>query len=268
MRRWLRSSHRVLGREFLGIMGLFVPLMVAADIILTSPDGAHGFALSVFGFSDRARKNWKARLEERAVEAVRRAFMFDLKNKRKPIQTIERLSFGDEALMASAKGMLDLLSGDFDNIKDREGAVEVLAPAYADSREPALRATEIGRRYRSLMRALHPDSLAHILPADVLQTAPGKAGDDPESDHHRNGVPAVSAAAPCGVRNDRSDDRERDGLLRVDSGHTPLLHSRSSRCAVESACTFRAREASPVLLYSITGESGRGNDYGDSGCYQ
>ncbi len=164
----------VLGREFLGIMGLFVPLMVAADIILTSPDGAHGFALSVFGFSDRARKNWKARLEERAVEAVRRAFMFDLKNKRKPIQTIERLSFGDEALMASAKGMLDLLSGDFDNIKDREGAVEVLAPAYADSREPALRATEIGRRYRSLMRALHPDSLAHILPADVLQTAQEK----------------------------------------------------------------------------------------------
>lgn len=166
------GTREVLAQELRGIVNVFVPLIVAGDSILAAPNGVYGFALAMFGFSERERRSWSERLHDLALLTVRRAFLFDLKNHRKPDHTIERLSFGDEDLRLNATALIDFVSGDFANRHDREAAVRVLAPAYADSREPSLRATEIGRRYRNLMRALHPDSIQRLLPTFAQKADP------------------------------------------------------------------------------------------------
>ena len=51
----------------------------------------------------------------------------------------------------------------FDTVADKDAVVDALAKVYADYRRTGLLAQEISRRYRRMMRMLHPDNLDRVL---------------------------------------------------------------------------------------------------------
>jgi hypothetical protein len=89
--------------------------------------------------------------------------VLDLKNGRKPDGTIRRLSFDNEELCANTLAELDLFTGQFDCLEQREVVVNRLSGTYASFRHDSLLATELGRRFRRTMRVLHEDNLHRVL---------------------------------------------------------------------------------------------------------
>jgi hypothetical protein len=161
---WHRAA---LVRELNRLRHLAEPLLLLADLYFAEPDGGWRFAMALFGFSDSQRGHWERCLESNARTAVNRRFLSDLRLGRKPAATIEQLCFGDTGRADLLKSELDLLSGEFDSLGQRDKVVSALAPIYASYRDRPLRATEISRRYRSMMRLLHPDSLNNLVPEDA-----------------------------------------------------------------------------------------------------
>jgi hypothetical protein len=156
----------VLMGELRGIAHLTAPLLLISDLILASPTGALDFAMAIFGFSELSRERWERALEEKAKRIVRRAFVLDLKNGRPPDATIRRLSFDNEQMCELCLSELDLCSGQFDSLAQREVVVNRLSGSYASFRHDSLLATELGKRFRHTMRVLHEDNLQRVLRKD------------------------------------------------------------------------------------------------------
>lgn len=150
-------------REILRIERLFTPVLLSADRILDVPDGANTFAVAFFGLVGRGRRQWEEKLTHLAEDAVRRAFLDDLRAGRSPVPTIEKLTFGNREALDWAIGELDAASLQFDNLRQRERVVRFLAVFFASYREQELLGGEILRRYRSLMRLMHEDHLRRVL---------------------------------------------------------------------------------------------------------
>lgn len=153
-------------REILRIERLFTPVMLTADRILDVPDGANTFAVAFFGLVGHGRQQWEAKLTRLAEEAVRRAFLEDLRTGTTPLRTIQRLTFGNREAFERALGELDGVTLQFDTLRQREQVVRFLAVFYASYREQDLLGGEILRRYRSLMRLMHEDHLRRVLTPD------------------------------------------------------------------------------------------------------
>jgi len=153
-------------REILRIERLFTPVMLTADRILDVPDGAYTFAVAFFGLVGRGREQWEKKLTRLAEDAVRRAFLDDLRVGSTPLRTIEKLTFGDREALEWAIGELDATTLQFDTLRQRERVVRFLAVFFASYREQELLGGEILRRYRSLMRLMHEDHLRRVLAPD------------------------------------------------------------------------------------------------------
>ena len=158
---WRQS---VLERELERLNLLATPILILSDLYFTEPDGGWNFAMAMFGFSTKQKRLWDECLEESSFNAVTRFFLFDLRAGRTPQETISTLCFGDTHLEEQLINELDLLSKKFDSFEQRDIVARALAPIYAGYREKSLRTAEIGRRYRSVMRLLHTDSLQNLLP--------------------------------------------------------------------------------------------------------
>ena len=156
----------VLMAELRGIAHITTPLLLVSDLILATPTGSVDFAMAMFGFSEVSKARWEHALEEKAKRVVRRAFVLDLKNGRKPDGTIRRLSFDNEELRDNTLAELDLCTGHFDSLEQREVVVNRLAGTYASFRHDSLLATELGQRFRRTMRVLHEDNLHRVLRED------------------------------------------------------------------------------------------------------
>jgi hypothetical protein len=150
-------------REIVWLHQMMTPLLVLSDLLLRAPTGSYQFALAVFGFTDDSRLTWKQHLAVHSEKVVRRVFVNDLKNGRKPLASIKMLSFGDDSLVDELRGELDLFTEDFDSVRQRGIVVGRLAAVYASYKEDMLLTTEVGRRYRRLMRVLHEDNLRRLL---------------------------------------------------------------------------------------------------------
>jgi len=160
-------------REILRVEGLFTPVMLTADRILDVPDGANTFAVAFFGLVGNGRQQWEAKLATMAEEAVRQAFLRDLREGLSPVQTIRRLTFGNREAFETALGELDATTMRFDSLRQRERVVRFLAVFYASYRQQELLEMEILRRYRSLMRLMHEDHLRRVLePVHFAEVAP------------------------------------------------------------------------------------------------
>ncbi|MCJ8328909.1 MAG: hypothetical protein HRT89_19790 [Lentisphaeria bacterium] len=144
-------------------------LMNMSDMLLNRPDGALTFAMSIFGFSPSYKEKWFDILVHYSSIAVRKCFLRDLRYNRSTMETIKVLSFGDEHIQKRIHEEIDLLHEQFDSIKQREIAVNILAHVYADYRKDGLIAQEIARRYRRLMRVLHEDLLNQVLSKEHLK---------------------------------------------------------------------------------------------------
>lgn len=154
--------------ELRRIMALYPVVMLAADLILVLPDGCEKLALAFMGLAGQGRKQWDQRVEDFAVRVIRRMFIVDMREGRKPLATIQRLTFGDQLAFRRACSQLDIVQEQFDSIKQRERVIAILASFYASYRHASFLATEVSRRYRSLMRLLHEDYLRQHLPAEEL----------------------------------------------------------------------------------------------------
>jgi len=82
--------------------------------------------------------------------------------------TIHRLCFGLPELETNVRRELDFISQSFDSVAQRELVIDKLCPAYSSFRKQPLLNTELGRRYRRMMRLLHEDHLRRVLRADQL----------------------------------------------------------------------------------------------------
>jgi len=155
--------------ELRRITALYPVVMLAADLILTLPDGSEKLALAFMGLAGQGREQWDQRVEQFAVRVIRRMFITDMRNGRKPLTTIQRLTFGDLVAFKRACAELDIVQEQFDSIKQRERVIAILASFYASYRHAQFLAAEVSRRYRSLMRLLHEDYLRQHLPPDQLE---------------------------------------------------------------------------------------------------
>ncbi len=173
-------------KEITRIESLFTPLMLAANLILSVPNGAYRFAVAFFGLVGKGREEWEQRLLQLAETAVRRMFLRGLKERRKPIEIIRKLTFGDETALARLRGELDWTTESFDSLEQREKVTRHLAFFYASYREPKLLAAEVAQRYRNLMRLMHEDNLRRVLlpehfeilrEADIIRDLSAVAGD-------------------------------------------------------------------------------------------
>jgi hypothetical protein len=161
------KSAALLG-ELRRLDALYPLVMLAGDLILTLPDGCEKLALAFMGLAGRGREQWDERIERFAERVIRRMFITDMREGRKPLATIQRLTFGDQVAFNRACAELDIVQEQFDSIKQRERVVSILASFYASYRHAAFLATEVSRRYRSLMRLLHEDYLRQHLPAEQI----------------------------------------------------------------------------------------------------
>ncbi len=157
---WRRAALR---RELEAVTALFTPVLLLADLPLNTAGGTRCLALSLFGFAPDREDAWRRRFEEQAARAIRRLFLWGLRQGTPAGLIIKRLCFDDEVLWRQLAGTLDLNSKEFDSLPQRERVIARLAVHYLSRRETRLMATEIGRRYRSLMRALHADHLHRLL---------------------------------------------------------------------------------------------------------
>ena len=158
-------------REIRRVEALFVPMLLAANLLLELPNGVHSFALAFFGLLGKGREIWDRRVQRLAENAVRRMFLRALRDGQKPLEIIRRLTFGDRSAFMRMLGELDFGTANFDSIRQRERVVRYLAVFYASYREAELLSAEVARRYRNLMRLLHEDNLARVLSPEHLAEA-------------------------------------------------------------------------------------------------
>ncbi|MBQ6470418.1 MAG: hypothetical protein IJJ33_00410 [Victivallales bacterium] len=142
---------------------LYWPTMLAASHILVLPDGTEQLAMAFLGLAGEALEKWEAKVGQFAVKVVNRTFLLDSRAGRCARDTIRRLSFGNESAYQLATTELDLVSGEFESIRQREKVSRFLGVFYASYRRTQLLGAEVARRYRNLMRLMHPDFLAQVL---------------------------------------------------------------------------------------------------------
>lgn len=171
---WRREA---LLQEALRVCDLFEPVLLLADILLRLPGGASRFAMAFFGMGRSAEAEWRGRLEELARRNLRRLFLLGLRAGTPPPVTVERLCFGDRDLFRRLRLELDLGTGQFDSMRQRDRVVDALAVHYLNVREAELLGVELRRRYRALMRVLHADSLGRLLRPEQTARLGGRRGE-------------------------------------------------------------------------------------------
>lgn len=191
-------------------------------MILREPDGAAQFAYALFGLTGRGWEQWQQALNNHARESVRKFFLRDLHQHRSSVDTLTRLCFGDTALMMQLKLHLNMDTGQFRSIADREAAVDSLAATYASYREQDLLGREVTRRYRQLMRLLHADSLTQFLPSI-------KAAEIADSTPLRD-LTALAAAARRFLNQRRALETSLDHMLTAEIDFVSVV--RTQRVAV------------------------------------
>ncbi len=149
--------------ELKRIASLFPVMLMACDQLLCLPDGTEQLAMAFMGLSGKGRDLWEKRLLEFSIKVIRRTFVYDMRAHRTPVETIRRLTFGDDNAFRAAYAELDFFSEQFDSYEQREKVIRKLAVYYASYRHVQLIGAEIAKRYRSLMRMLHEDFLRQYL---------------------------------------------------------------------------------------------------------
>lgn len=163
-------KHTMLFGELQRMTSLLKPIMITADQLLRTPDGATNLAMAVLGLAGEGLDRWEDHCLKLCERAVLHAFLIDLRDGRSPIETIRRLTFDDNVAFNHMCAELDLVSQRFDSLKQRDKVVSLLAVFYASYRRADLLGAEVSRRYRNLRRLLHEDFWRGHLEPEQLQT--------------------------------------------------------------------------------------------------
>ena len=148
---------------------LFTPLMILSHLLLDGPNGAEKLAYAFMGYSESEQALWEKQLYKLSTQTVRRFFLNDLKKDQKPLKTIEKLCFGNEALYRRLLGELDFKTNNFESVNQQQKVINALAYNYASLRRAKLLKDELSRRFRRFMRMVHEDSLRNFLKPEHLK---------------------------------------------------------------------------------------------------
>lgn len=157
---WVNTALRA---ELRTLSTTYIPILMLADHLLYQPDGAAKLAMAFLGIIGKGLNDWEEQMNEFAQKIIRRAFLYDLKEGRTPVETIRKFTFGDQVAFTLICNELDLVSQQFDSVAQREVVVRKLAIFYASYRRAPLLGMEVARRYRHLARILHEDFLRQHL---------------------------------------------------------------------------------------------------------
>lgn len=160
--------HTALVRELHSLAITYRPILVVADLLLTLPDGAAKLAMAFLGIIGAGLDEWEKQIRLFSEKLIRRAFLLDLKEGRKPIETIRKYTFGDDVAFNLICNELDLVNQRFDSIAQREKIIRRLAVFYASYRRGPMLGVEVAKRYRHLARILHEDFLQNNLSREEL----------------------------------------------------------------------------------------------------
>lgn len=164
---WVNTALR---SELHALATTYVPILMLADHLLGQPDGAAKLAMAFLGIIGKGLNEWEEQINELAQKIIRRAFLYDLKEGRTPVETIRKFTFGDQVAFTLICNELDLVSQQFDSVAQREVVVRKLAIFYASYRRAPMLGMEVARRYRHLARILHEDFLRqHLSDAEYAQ---------------------------------------------------------------------------------------------------
>ncbi len=164
----LEQTARMLNLTLVNLTELFIPVLILADILLPIPDGPYRLALAVFGITRQDLEHWRQHWEAQAADVVRQILLDDLRRHATPVDTIRAFCLGDRELLRQLTNKLDLISKQFDSVKQREEAINHLASFYASFRETDFINKEIVRRFRNLVRSLHPDRIGRFAESGPL----------------------------------------------------------------------------------------------------
>ncbi|MBP5639066.1 MAG: hypothetical protein J6X55_06290 [Victivallales bacterium] len=156
--------------ELKRLASVYPLVMMTANQLLCLPDGPHRFAQAVFGLAGDGLRHWDNNVNTFCASVIKRFFILDMRAGRTPVETIRRLTFGDEHAFRHAMAQLDLVAERFDSPRQREKVIEILVPFYASFRQDKFLAIEITRRYRKVMRMLHADFLAEVLSPEQFKS--------------------------------------------------------------------------------------------------
>ena len=164
---WVNTALR---SELRHLATTYVPILMLADHLLYQPDGAAKLAMAFLGIVGKGLNDWEEQMNDFAQKIIRRAFLYDLKEGRTPVETIRRFTFGDQVAFTLICNELDLVSQQFDSVAQREVVVRKLAIFYASYRRAPMLGVEVARRYRHLARILHEDFLRqHLSEAEYAE---------------------------------------------------------------------------------------------------
>lgn len=155
--------------EIRRIADIFEPVLIVSDQIMGLPDGVTQLAMAFMGLAGESRDKWEEYLLKYSERAVKLMFLLDMKAKKKPLDTIKKLTFGDDAAYRLAYSELDLASENFDSPAQRDKITKFLAVFYASYRRQQILGYEIAKRYKSLMKLLHDDFLSQALNDEQLR---------------------------------------------------------------------------------------------------
>ena len=157
---WVNTALR---SELHALSTTYIPILLLADHLLSQPDGAAKLAMAFLGIIGKGLNEWEEQINALAQKIIRRAFLYDLKEGRTPVETIRKFTFGDQVAFTLICNELDLVSQQFDSVAQREVVVRKLAIFYASYRRAPMLGMEVARRYRHLARILHEDFLRQHL---------------------------------------------------------------------------------------------------------
>ncbi len=156
-------------RTLNNLQAVFEPFLILSHLMLDAIGGAEKIAMGFMGFSEKRHVAWDDTLHQLASGTIKRFFLNDLKAGQTPLNTIEKLCFGNEYLFRRIVSELDFKTKQFESLAQREKAENILAHNYASYRENKLLGEELSRRYRRFMRMVHEDSLRRFLKPEHLE---------------------------------------------------------------------------------------------------
>ena len=157
---WVNTALR---SELRTLSSTYVPILMLSDHLLSQPDGAAKLAMAFLGIIGKGLNEWEEQINALAQKIIRRAFLFDLREGRTPVETIRKFTFGDQVAFTLICNELELVSQQFGSVAQREVVVRKLAIYYASYRRAPMLGMEVARRYRHLARILHEDFLRQHL---------------------------------------------------------------------------------------------------------
>ncbi len=165
-------TSKALREELDAVNELLPPLLLLADLILAETNGATRLAMALIGMPEAELERWRSKLEHETARYINKTFLDDLREGRTPEKSIRAFCLGDTELLRRMISDLDILTREFESIKQREKATAQLAAHYASFRERHKLPKELTRRYRRIMQALHEDTLNRCLaPEDAEYVA-------------------------------------------------------------------------------------------------